>query len=161
MHAFVYIFEANTRNVCVEKTFQLSWLIIILFSLSHLFLSHSGTVQYSTRHIMPLIHNNNIDFNMKVLTESPSGFQNTKSLLFTQLNFIMPLNSMDRRFTFKREWEKALPLWRTKNQVHDFKNSWTSTNSFDISSPTTMNSFHLHDMLFRLCEQFSPRGFLD
>lgn len=47
-------------NVCVEKTFQLSWLIIKLFSLS-LASSHCKF----KRHIAPLIYNNNIDFDLK------------------------------------------------------------------------------------------------
>lgn len=71
MHAFVYTFEANTRNVCVEKTFQLSWLILILFSLSHRWFSLRFLDQYSARQIQPLILNNNIDLNFEILTEIP------------------------------------------------------------------------------------------
>lgn len=82
-------------NVCVEKTFQLSWLIIMLFSLSLVsrllglsrFLPHS----IFRRHITVLIHNNNIDFNSKI-------YPLRWNLLLTRLDFIRPSNTMNRRF---------------------------------------------------------------
>lgn len=69
-------FCCRCANVCVEKTFQLSWLIIKLFSLS-LDLCLCSIFQ---RHITALISNNNIDFNSKIYSHTRNLFSLETSL---------------------------------------------------------------------------------
>lgn len=154
-------------NICAGKTFQLSWLIIKLFSLS-LASSHCEF----KRHIAPLIYNNNIDFNLKGFLvrscECVSLFlKKTWSLLaFQRKNLFCSLLKWSTSLGPLTQWIVIfiqtnsncslfnLDLTRQSTSVNEnkksgawFKNSWTSSNGSFISTTKQQRNSLLSHLL--------------
>lgn len=86
---FVYNFEAHKHKECLCWE-NISIVVInnkIVFFVASLSLLLSCVIQYSIRHITPLIHNNNNDFNSKI-----SSHQNPLLAFWTE-NLLCSLNS--------------------------------------------------------------------